>query len=402
MIHILWPTIRPNVFKSVYNEWLNTADNIDNIQIYTGVNIEEHKTELSKYNSILTGNIKGVTNACTVLSKYLLTLNLPDTDIVILASDDMFPPKHWDTIILEDFKDFTGCVRYNDGLNSGPIITLPIMDIITLKKLNGIIYHPIYTHTYSDNELWDILLELKLLKDKRFVSPIFKHNHHSSHNRKIDNIDKFIISQEIFDKQIYLSRKHLNILDKLNLKILSILICSIPVRKTKLNRLLSVLNKQLLQTTEILIDDTLDISIGKKRSNLLNNANGLYVTFIDDDDLVSENYIKHILYGIKSGADVIGFKGIMTTNNLNPVEFIHSLQYDHWYNKNNIYYRCPNHLNPIRKDIALMIDYEDISNGEDKLYSDKLFNKLTELKCKEYFINNDILYYYLYETTKDY
>lgn len=78
---------------------------------------------------------------------------------------------------------------------------------------------------------------------------------------------------------------------------LSILILSIPSR---LSNFLPTLLQNLLKQAEpfknqveilTLIDNKVR-SIGKKRQNLIDIAEGEYIAFIDDDDRVSDNYIE--------------------------------------------------------------------------------------------------------------
>ena len=103
-----------------------------------------------------------------------------------------------------------------------------------------------------------------------------------------------------------------NIPDNTNPKKLSILICTIIERKNLLNRLLNILNKQKTDDVEVLVEsDNKQISIGEKRNKLLNKAVGDYVAFIDDDDLVSDDYVKKVLQAIESKPDCCGMEGLV-------------------------------------------------------------------------------------------
>ena len=58
---------------------------------------------------------------------------------------------------------------------------------------------------------------------------------------------------------------------------------------------------------EIIYDiDEGQVSIGVKRQRMLHKANGEYIVFIDDDDLVAENYVDLILGALKTGPDCVG------------------------------------------------------------------------------------------------
>ena len=77
---------------------------------------------------------------------------------------------------------------------------------------------------------------------------------------------------------------------------LSILICTLKGRDEYLNRVLQVLEPQKTDDVEILIEsDERQMTIGQKRNKLLDRAIGDYICYVDDDDLVSVDYIEKIL-----------------------------------------------------------------------------------------------------------
>ncbi len=189
---------------------------------------------------------------------------------------------------------------------------------------------------------------------------------------------------------------------------LSILICSIKGRELSLRRLLDILEEQKTDEVEILvIVDSKKMTIGGKRNMLLKKAKGDYVAFVDDDDIVSEDYIPKILKAIESEPDCCGIEGMITlrlrvrnkdrTSRKKWIrgekiqrKFIHSTKYKEWFEKDNIYYRCPNHLSPVKRELALQVGFPNINSGEDKSYSLEL---LPLLKTEVYIIGP--IYFYL-------
>lgn len=171
----------------------------------------------------------------------------------------------------------------------------------------------------------------------------------------------------------------------------SILICSLDDRKLLLNRLLAKLMKQMKENVEIIINsDDGKISIGKKRNLLLADSKGDYIAFVDDDDLVSDDYISKILKALKSNPDCCGIEGEITFASRNKKnKFIHSIRYKHWYKKEGVYFRCPNHLSPVKRELALKVGFIDTNTGEDKAYSLSLLPFLKN----EVFIDNTIYFY---------
>jgi glycosyltransferase involved in cell wall biosynthesis len=180
-------------------------------------------------------------------------------------------------------------------------------------------------------------------------------------------------------------------------KRLSILICSLTARAAFLARLRTVLDPQLTEEVEVLINvDDGQLSIGDKRNALLAAATGDYIAFVDDDDLVRTTYVQSILAAIQTNPDCVGIEGVMTTNG-DPKGrlFIHSLRYHIWFEDNGIYYRNPNHLSPVKRELAVKTGFPGINHGEDHDYSKRLLPLLNT----EVYIKGPI-YHYDYRTTK--
>jgi hypothetical protein len=95
---------------------------------------------------------------------------------------------------------------------------------------------------------------------------------------------------------------------------LSILILTLKSRESMFDRLLSVLGPQCegLPVEIIVEKDDGESCIGDKRNRCLDRATGDYIAFIDDDDLVHDEYVELILNGIETGADCIGFKSLIS------------------------------------------------------------------------------------------
>lgn len=179
---------------------------------------------------------------------------------------------------------------------------------------------------------------------------------------------------------------------------LSILIATMPKRKGQFDDLklnLDIQIARLEDSVEILWDDSLKYNIGKKRNKLLSRANGEYVVFIDDDDHVAYNYVQLILEAIKEGSDCIGISGIITTNGKNEKHWHISKDYGEWKEENNIYLRTPNHISPVKRELALKAGFPEIERSEDAEYSRRLLPMLnTETKIK------GIIYWYKYDNRK--
>lgn len=192
-------------------------------------------------------------------------------------------------------------------------------------------------------------------------------------------------------------------------KDLSILICSLARREKFLQRLANCLKPQLCNRVEVLAAiDNGEITIGEKRNNLLKKSTGRYVAFVDDDDMISDKYVELILKATDKNPDVIGMHLLMYYDDQLAGLTYHSTQYNVWSDrKSNVdkrltfYYRNPNHLNPIKRELALEIGFPHQSMSEDDLYSQGLQKTFDKMKhVSEVFIHEPI-YYYLVRTNKN-
>lgn len=162
---------------------------------------------------------------------------------------------------------------------------------------------------------------------------------------------------------------------------LSILICSLNTRWGKLEALTRSLESQIwpayARRAEVLVEtDGGETPVGAKRNTLLKRAAGDYVVFVDDDDTVAETYVADILRAIDHRPDCVNMIGKIWWGG-KWKEFRHSIRYAVWYEEGGVYYRCPNHLNPVRRQYALAAGFPPaLYIGEDKAYSQRLYQLL--------------------------
>lgn len=160
---------------------------------------------------------------------------------------------------------------------------------------------------------------------------------------------------------------------------LSILIATTSVRDEIIRPLLQNLVyqcKDLHSIVEVIIDNHETNIVGVKRNNLLNQAIGDYVIFVDSDDKISPLYIEKILKATETNPDCIGISGTITFNGGPHKQWHISKEYGSWYQKGDVYYRTPNHISPVRRELALQAGFPEISFGEDAEYSKNLLSLL--------------------------
>jgi hypothetical protein len=154
---------------------------------------------------------------------------------------------------------------------------------------------------------------------------------------------------------------------------LSILIPSLEERKPKLEQLKAELANQIgKRNVEVLsLSDNRQMSIGQKRNMLLTQSTGEYVSFVDDDDMVSLDYIEKVLNALTKNPDCSSLTGEIVFSDGYSRPFIHSLRYSQWIDdhEGKVYYRPPNHLNAVRRAIAVQVGFPLWNSGEDRSFS---------------------------------
>lgn len=178
--------------------------------------------------------------------------------------------------------------------------------------------------------------------------------------------------------------------------ILSILIPTLPGRAKLLESLKKHLGDSRYPDVQVITDERVGVSTGRKRNDLITRAAGEYIVFIDDDDMVPADYIESIRHAALKGPDCITFRGHMTTNGKNRVDFVLRLG-EMYEERGGKYYRWPNHITPIRRSIALKVPFPDIYVGEDYAWS-KQINDM-KLIHSEVFIDKE-MYHYDFKTNK--
>lgn len=183
---------------------------------------------------------------------------------------------------------------------------------------------------------------------------------------------------------------------------LSILVCSVHTRyKTFLPKIQDQLYDQLAALPEadqerveiIILTDNKQMMLGHKRNVMVEMAQGKYIVFVDDDDRIANDYIAQLLKGTESDADSIVFQAEVSLNGEPPKICYYSKDVKRDYNHKDGYYRIPNHICCVKRDVSLKSSFPNILYGEDAGYGKVLLPHLkTEHKIDK------ILYYYDYSS----
>lgn len=146
----------------------------------------------------------------------------------------------------------------------------------------------------------------------------------------------------------------------------SILVLTQPSRVEFLKRLMECLVPQVEKFPDVEIVTTLfdkNLSMGKNRGKMIDAAAGEYINFVDDDDLVAEDYVESIR-PLLDGVDYVGFLAKFHRDGVycGKLSF-HSLDFKGWSENAYGYFRDISHLNPMRKVLAVegrMGDHEGL------------------------------------------
>lgn len=149
---------------------------------------------------------------------------------------------------------------------------------------------------------------------------------------------------------------------------LSILIPTLPERHNLLTRINNILLPQVARyATQVEIkyhDAGRSMTTGEKRNHLIQNCEGEYFSFVDDDDLVPVYYVDELMKAISLNPDVITFCGHMTTNGGSRQNFTIKLGSE-YITRNNHHYRFPNHLCCFKKSLVQNIKFPNQHMQED-------------------------------------
>lgn len=334
--------------------------------------VKEKYMELFGSQSVLIGSNKSAIEAINEAAKICMG------DIIVVVSDDFSCEKGWDTALLNEIGDRTDFVMKTvDGLQP-LLVTLPIMDRIWYERY-GYVYFGGYGHLYADQELTAVA---KMTGHLIMSDLSFPHDHYTTGRTPFDAINEKNDATDEQGKSLFAKRMENNFgIENPVMKYedivwqplkLSILIPTTAERSEVIKPLLQCLSIQATNEIEILLNNHETDCVGKKRNDLLKEAKGEYIVFIDSDDQVSDNYVALILEALRSKPDCLGINGVISTNRTIWKRWYISREYTHWYEVDDVYYRTTNHISPVKRELALKAGFPEISIGEDAVYSKRL------------------------------
>lgn len=177
---------------------------------------------------------------------------------------------------------------------------------------------------------------------------------------------------------------------------LSVLIPTVESRKESLNRLVLELNRICLERSYsieiITLLDNFENTVGVKRTRLRELSTAPYSCFIDDDDMVSEQFMENAFQCYKLDLDCCKVIGLRTNDGKEDSTFELSIRNLKLIKLRNKYLNYVSHLNPIKNELCRDIPFPDMTTGEDTLWSERLM-KMKVIK-NEYNKGHKPTYFY--------
>ena len=102
------------------------------------------------------------------------------------------------------------------------------------------------------------------------------------------------------------------------------------------------------------------------RQRLVEAVDTDYLSFIDDDDMVPEDFVSSIVAALESRPDYVGFKVRYLADGHDRGEVDHSLRHGTWAEERNPYrlIRDISHINPMRSEVAKVVDFRVVERGQ--------------------------------------
>lgn len=206
---------------------------------------------------------------------------------------------------------------------------------------------------------------------------------------------------------------------------ISILIPTLPQRATYLAKLMKqitdqlgpvkgtmevrkpgyTLQSQLFGDVEVLTClDNKRLKVGHKRNILKVSAAGQYMAYIDDDDTIANDYFATLLPHCNGANDLVTFRAIMYVNGKPFVNVDYDPKHQRDYDgpaqrqvngRINLgwAYRVPNHLMVWRTSLARVVDFPNISFGEDGQWAQRMKSKARKVHKLD-----KVLYHYMFDS----
>ena len=366
---------RPAQFLRILNQYVTLANRPDLL----GVCISCDQDDTSMLEALVQHQIKNITHQVAWSEIYYgnstnkieaVNADISNVDwpweMIVLISDDMVPQvKGYDDVLrthmVANFADTDGILWVNDGTQEDKLNTISIMGRKMYDSF-GYLYHPAYKSLFCDTEFTDLCKGPLASKCTYIPYMLIRHEHPGTGFPQRN--DALYMRNNSFwytDLTTYISRKQYEY-------DWTIMIPTIVGRESRLYILLETIEerrKRICPSLKIEIRlsfDNREKKIGTKRQELLMSSKGKYMSFVDDDDLLTDAYFEDALATIEGNYCVCRLRGQM-----NQYTFTHSLEntLDKPMCEGDVFLRPPNHLNVMLSEVGKLFTFKDAVRGED-------------------------------------
>lgn len=338
--------------------------------------------------------------------------DVAQSDIFLQGNDDIiFRTPGWDVIVEKAFAEYPDkivLVFGDDGTHKmGNCSPHPFLHRRWMETL-GYFVPPYFSSDFGD--LWNCQLACAIGRSKRLDFTI-EHMHFMWGKADIDETtaerikrhnaenpgamyDALAAIRELGTERLQAAMRGVRAMDPK----LTIMILTQPSRAGFLQRLLKCLKPQVANYPDVAIDIRIfdqNLSLGQNREAMRRAARGTYIVFIDDDDLVADDYVAK-LYPLLDGVDQIGYQVQCYIDGVPLVPTYHSLRYGCWNSDKDGHYRDISHINPMRRELALRVAMEG-GASEDSRWSDRM-RALGVVKTEHYV--DQVMYLYYFRSQK--
>lgn len=137
--------------------------------------------------------------------------------------------------------------------------------------------------------------------------------------------------------------------------------------------------------------------VGALRQALLDDAQGEFVSFVDDDDWVERDYVSAVMHALSCAPEPVDFVAFWHAYHRNgfrePRPVVTGLQHGGWYDTPQELVRDITHINPVRTAIARKAGFRATEGAEDYPYDAALRELLKDSRQVEI---RRVLYYYFH------
>ena len=406
-------------FQITLPSFLKTCSNINNYNFYMGYDdddifFEKNKSKLIELFNKLTEdnytinfypmeNLKGKVGK---IWSNLADIAKEKNEYLYQIGDDIkILDENWDLYFIDRLRKSNnfGCVgpydiNIKNYLLTQSFVHIKHLDIFSTYFPDEIINWDIdlwITQVYGANPVFGINIDNTSRFGERYTPVSDKENYIKIRDRDTVKLGNFFQEKNILNIN-YLPEEKKYKTDGIKLTI------GIPTLKKRRKLLTRLINKISWCSWEykdkieiIILEDEGEITIGEKRNKIVEKSEGEYFCFIDDDDLISDNYFELIFDSFKNNPDGVGFKGMYYEKEFSKLVFSHNYDNKTHFKKNSIQERPLNHLNPIKTSLVKQIKYKEINFGEDFDFTNRIVSSIKSGNYIDY-----ILYHYLYDPQK--